>query len=158
MREVIKHVPSCPWGAHAHFGKMRHSHGQWSITCHTLLVQKCRARGANSECTQVGSGRLSEGVCTSCFRVRSDHRRGPVIQRKQCQGYALFCLLSLYTCMHTQWLNCVWLFATHRLQPARLLCPWDFPGKNTGVYCHFLLHPLLLSYVLGSDVSSGFFI
>ena len=28
----------------------------------------------------------------------------------------------------------------HRLQPARLLCPWDFPGKNTGVGCHFLLH------------------
>ena len=24
-------------------------------------------------------------------------------------------------------------------QPARLLCPWDFPGKNTGVGCHFLL-------------------
>ena len=21
----------------------------------------------------------------------------------------------------------------------RLLCPWDFPGKNTGVGCHFLL-------------------
>ena len=25
------------------------------------------------------------------------------------------------------------------LQPARLLCPWDSPGKNTGVGCHFLL-------------------
>ena len=25
------------------------------------------------------------------------------------------------------------------LRPARLLCPWDFPGKNTGVGCHFLL-------------------
>ena len=25
------------------------------------------------------------------------------------------------------------------LQPARLLCPWDFPGNNTGVGCHFLL-------------------
>ena len=24
-------------------------------------------------------------------------------------------------------------------QPARLLCPWDFPGKNTGAGCHFLL-------------------
>ena len=23
--------------------------------------------------------------------------------------------------------------------PARLLCPWDFLGKNTGVGCHFLL-------------------
>ena len=22
---------------------------------------------------------------------------------------------------------------------SRLLCPWDFPGKNTGVGCHFLL-------------------
>ena len=22
---------------------------------------------------------------------------------------------------------------------ARLLCPWNFPGKNTGVGCHFLL-------------------
>ena len=29
--------------------------------------------------------------------------------------------------------------ATHGLQPARLLCPWDSPGKNTGVGCHFLL-------------------
>ena len=27
----------------------------------------------------------------------------------------------------------------HRLRPARLLCPWNFPGKNTGVGCHFLL-------------------
>ena len=26
----------------------------------------------------------------------------------------------------------------HRWQPTRLLCPWDFPGKNTGVGCHFL--------------------
>src|SRR5574337_336978 len=26
-----------------------------------------------------------------------------------------------------------------RLQPTRLPCPWDCPGKNTGVGCHFLL-------------------
>ena len=25
------------------------------------------------------------------------------------------------------------------LQPARLLCPWHTPGKNTGMGCHFLL-------------------
>ena len=25
------------------------------------------------------------------------------------------------------------------LLPARLLCPWDFPGKNTRVDCHALL-------------------
>ena len=27
----------------------------------------------------------------------------------------------------------------HRQQPTRLPCPWDSPGKNTGVGCHFLL-------------------
>ena len=27
----------------------------------------------------------------------------------------------------------------HRRQPTRLLCPWDSPGKNAGVGCHFLL-------------------
>ena len=27
----------------------------------------------------------------------------------------------------------------HRQQPTRLPHPWDSPGKNTGVGCHFLL-------------------
>ena len=27
----------------------------------------------------------------------------------------------------------------HRRQPTRLYHPWDSPGKNTGVGCHFLL-------------------
>ena len=31
----------------------------------------------------------------------------------------------------------------HGLQPTRLLCPWDFPGKNTRVGCHFFLQDLL---------------
>ena len=26
----------------------------------------------------------------------------------------------------------------HGLQPSRLLCPWDSPGKDTGVACHSL--------------------
>ena len=32
-------------------------------------------------------------------------------------------------------LSRVQLFETHELWPARLLCPWDSPGKNTGVDC-----------------------
>ena len=27
----------------------------------------------------------------------------------------------------------------HGLQPTRLLCPWDFPGKDTGIGPHLLL-------------------
>ena len=32
--------------------------------------------------------------------------------------------------------NSLW---PHELKPTRLLCPWDFPGKDTRVGCHFLL-------------------
>ena len=32
--------------------------------------------------------------------------------------------------------DCLW---PHGLQPTRLLHPWDFPGKSTGVGCHYLL-------------------
>ena len=30
----------------------------------------------------------------------------------------------------------------HRWQPTRLPRPWDSPGKNTGVGCHFLLQSM----------------
>ena len=33
----------------------------------------------------------------------------------------------------------------HRLYSARSLCPWDSPGKNTGVDCHFLLQWIFLT-------------
>ena len=36
-------------------------------------------------------------------------------------------------------LSRVWSSGPHGLQPTRLLCPWDFPGKSTGVGCHCLL-------------------
>ena len=38
-----------------------------------------------------------------------------------------------------QSLSCVQLLRPHGQEPARLFYPWDFPGKNTGVGCHFLL-------------------
>ena len=33
----------------------------------------------------------------------------------------------------------------HRLQPARFLCPWDFPDKSTRVGCHFPLQGVFLT-------------
>ena len=43
------------------------------------------------------------------------------------------------TVVVVQSLSHVQLLLPPGLQPARLLCPWDSPGKNTGVRCHFLL-------------------
>ena len=47
-------------------------------------------------------------------------------------------LIHVYTC-NVCLLSCVRLFKTHGLQPTRLLCPWDSPGKNIRMGCHFLL-------------------
>ena len=48
----------------------------------------------------------------------------------------MFCTLSRSWVQGTCALSCAWPYG---LQPTRLLCPQDFPGKNTGVSCHFLL-------------------
>ena len=45
-------------------------------------------------------------------------------------------LTYIYYIMRAQ--SCLILLQSHRLKPARLLSPWDFPGKNTGVGYHFL--------------------
>ena len=56
-------------------------------------------------------------------------------------------------------LSRVQLLATHGLQPSKLLCPWDFPGKSTGVGCHCLLRNIhecrLFSWaqIQSSDIS-----
>ena len=41
--------------------------------------------------------------------------------------------------------SCPTLLWPHGLQPTRLLCPWDFPGKNAGVGHHFLLQGIFLT-------------
>ena len=43
------------------------------------------------------------------------------------------------------WTRLKQLSSSSRLQPIRLFCPWDFPGKNTGVGFHFLLQGIFLS-------------
>ena len=40
---------------------------------------------------------------------------------------------------------------SHGLQPARLLCPWNSPGKNTAVGCHVLLQGIYLTQGLNLD-------
>ena len=49
-------------------------------------------------------------------------------------------MLSQYLCCCC-WVakSCLTLCRLHGL-----LCPWDFPGKNTGVVCHFILQGIFL--------------
>ena len=45
----------------------------------------------------------------------------------------------------------------HGLQPTRLLRPWDFPGKSTGVGCHCLLWSECLVASKSDKYGFGFF-
>ena len=45
----------------------------------------------------------------------------------------------------------LYYFTTLWTVACRLLCPWDFPGKNTGVDCHFLLQGIFMTQ--GSNAS-----
>ena len=42
-------------------------------------------------------------------------------------------------CLCAQSLSCAWFFVTTWTVATRLLCPWDFSGKTTGMGCHSLL-------------------
>ena len=65
---------------------------------------------------------LQHGFCTTCL-----------FSQKPPSALLLFTLLLLSR------FSRVWLWRPHRWQPTRLPHPWDSPGKNTGVGCHFLL-------------------
>ena len=60
------------------------------------------------------------------------------------------------------WLNgclvaksCPTLLWSHGLQPTRLFCTCDFPGKNTGEGCHFLLQGIFLTQELNPCLLLG---
>ena len=59
-------------------------------------------------------------------------------------GYRTLCVLSCSVASDS--------LRPHGLLPTRLLCPWDFPGKNTGVGCLALLQGIFLA--LGSQADS----
>ena len=58
-------------------------------------------------------------------------------------------------------LNHIGVLQSHGLYPTRLLHPRDFPGKNPGVDCHFLLQGTFLTQGLNPGLlhcqMDGFF-
>ena len=65
------------------------------------------------------------------------------------ENRALLCILPLQRthtdCVHVWVHTQVQLFATPWTVATRPLCPWYFPGKNTGAGCHFLLQGIFLT-------------
>ena len=65
--------------------------------------------------------------------------------------YFVYCFVNCLTLFLDAFVlsrfSCFWLFVTPRTvacQDRGNPCPWDFPGKNTGVGCHILLQGIFL--------------
>ena len=81
------------------------------------------------------------------MRILKNHRVQRLVESQRCMWS------DIITKKIVTWVKLIliaWLIAMlcsvmsdslqpHGLKPTRLLCPWDFPGKNIGVGCHFLL-------------------
>ena len=116
--------------------------GHWSFhdfTCPNLKRQRLKKSAPTSAANFTGSVSGSEGsyagfnvlLPLSCF----------IIFLHGTPHFILlwFCKLLSLTYKDARLLQSCPTLQPHGLQPARLLCPWDSPGKNTGVGSHSLL-------------------
>ena len=111
------------------FGRMVLKHAYYHMWKRSPVQVWCMIQGARDWCSgmtqrdgmgrEVGGGFRMGNTCT------------PVVDPCQCMGKPLLLLLSHFSRVRLLW--------SHRRQPTRLPHPWDSPGKNTGVGCHFLL-------------------
>ena len=65
-----------------------------------------------------------------------------IVCRKQYSFYCP-CMFRCLVVSHSLWL--------HELLPSMFLCSWNFPGRNIGVGCHFLLQGIFLILVLNPE-------
>ena len=77
---------------------------------------------------------IGENIYKQCIWQRAN------IENTQ-RNYAIWHQLKV---SHSVVSDCLW--------PHGLLCPWDFPGKNTGVGGHFLLQQIFLTQGSNPDL------
>ena len=107
---------------------IRDIHQKFSPTDHVVILCLTYQKSQLLKGKQVLN--INHVVCTNILdSVSHSHHIGKVLD--QC-----CCLIAK---------SCLTVLQTHGLQPTRLLCPWGFPSKNTGVGCHFLLQRIFLT-------------
>ena len=94
------------------------------------------------------SASLSETCCSKNIKTLASLHPIPPLGPDQIGRWGPFAQILWGTvsealnCLVVVVKSCPTLLQPQGLQPSRLLCPWDSPGKNTGVDCHFLLQEL----------------
>ena len=96
-----------------------------------------------------------ESLCTSGFlrnsprgkKKSSGRQRETGKERERSKANARFQAKPVSAGFCWEFVNCSVVsnsLQPHGLYPARLLCPWNSPDKETGVGCHFLLQGIFL--------------
>ena len=118
--------------------------GQWPETdsCLPALRQNQPCWHLESGQLQLQLSRFSRVQCLTLWDPIDSSPPGssvPGIPQARVLEWAVISFSN--ACMHACWVVSVVSDSVppHRQQPTRLLRPWDSPGKNTGVGCHFLL-------------------
>ena len=133
-----------------------------------LLLNPYSYRGINSLHWALSPG-WSQGLQLQCFlracpsvpirgevwsitiSVCGAHKVFNLMSFRMDEGHAVFFVFVFQNGRKMRVCVCVCVLVVsnslgpHGLEPTRLLCPWDSPGKNIGVGCHFLLQGIFLT-------------
>ena len=120
----------------------------WTVACQAPL-----SMGFSRQESRVGCHALIQGIFLT--QVSNPHfqrcnmnmvacRPDPswrciLFKSTECLRHKTDSILKYWVYVHAQSLRLCLTLRPNGLQPTRILCPWDSPGKNTGVHCHFLL-------------------
>ena len=121
--------------------------------CVCSVAQSCPTLCNPMDCSSPGSSfygisqaRILEWITISYSRGSSWPRDQTRISCVSCIGRRILYHWATWQAPITTYCSCCWVTSVvsdsvrpHRRQPTRMLRPWDSPGKNTGVGCHFLL-------------------
>ena len=96
-----------------------------SCCCHQGVLSNWNLSSNKLSLSNEKKKKMTDTTLTSCFKqTQTVMKQGNLIT----DGV---CVLSRSVVSNS--------LRAHGLQPTRLLCPWDSPGKNNGVGCHSLL-------------------
>ena len=117
--------------------------GAWQVTIHAV--------------TKSWTWRVTEPMHTHTHTHTRVHTEQPSYKRSRHSLYSVLILTcshhslpyfrslvrTVSACVHAQLPRSCLTVRSHGLQPARLICPWNSPGKNTGVGCCAVLQGVL---------------
>ena len=108
-----------------------------------VKAQSCQTPSDPMGCNLPGSSvhgifqaRVLEWVAISFPTGSSRPRDRTCVSHIVGRPFTVWATREVHRCEVLSGFSHVQLFVTLWLQPAKLLCPWDSPGKNTGVGCH----------------------